>query len=259
MVWAVMLCVLLVCSTPCVAIAEDVLPDSGVVVEDVEPVPSQDVTSALDSLRHDLLVSNDVQTQKLDTLIEQTKPETPVTINDMTELDYLASIDAKLDGLAPDEVEIEQQESRAAVSINTFTAYQNVSPTGAYASYAKGMLPKVGFNQHYCFLQDSNSSYVFVWGDLRNGNSITGTNVIWVRWYYANNNVGYVEEFGGGDVTISPNNHVILTDLGNHPMLDANDELFRKEVGYYAVVTVALFSLVSVWGFVVRLRGSVSV
>lgn len=259
MVWAVMICALLVCSTPCVAFAEDVVPDSGVVVEDVPIVPSQDFTGAIDNLRHDLLVSNDVQSQKLDTLIELNKPETPVTINDMTELDYLASIDAKLDGLEPEEVEIEQQESKAAVSINTFTAYQNVSPTGAYASYAKGLLPKVGFNEHYCFLQDSNSSYVFVWGDLQNGNSITGTDVSWVRWYYANNSVGYVEEFGGGDVTIQPNSHVILTDLGNHPMLDANDELFRKEVGYYAVVAVAIFSLVSVWSFVVRLRGAISV
>lgn len=258
MVWAVILSVVLACFAPHMAFAEDEPTDSGIPLEVVEPVPSTDVSSAIDNLRHDLLVSNDVQSQKLDTLIEQTKPEQPVTINEMDELDYLASIDAKLDGLAPEVVEIEQQESRAAVSINTFNAYANVSPTSAYATYAKGLLPRVGFGEHYCFLQDTNSSYVFIWGALSNGSTISGTNVKWVRWYYVNNTSGYVEEYGGGDVTVNPSNHVILTDLGDRPMLDSSIELLRREVGFYAVVSVVLFSLVAVWGFVVRLRGSVT-
>lgn len=259
MVWAVILSVLLACYTPHLAIAEDIPDSGGYVVEPIrESTNNDDVVGAIDRLRNDLLVGQDLQNLKIDKLIEQTQPEQTETINDMNELDYLASIDAKLDGLAPEVLEIEQQEARAAVSVNTFNAYANVSPTSAYASYAKGLLPRVGFGEHYCFLQDTNSSYVFIWGALANGSMITGTDVKWVRWYYVNNTSGYVEEYGGGDVTINPSNHVILTDLGDRPMLDSSIELLRREVGFYAVVTVVLFSLVAVWGFVVRLRGSVT-
>lgn len=172
-----------------------------------------------------------------------------------TELDVLESIEGKMDDLKPSEApEIESQEpvggTRAPV---TFTAYANVSPTGTYATYAAGYLPRVGFDQHYVYVQDTSSSYTFVWGDLsKSGNSISGSDCNWVRWYYVSQGTGYLMQSGTGQVTVDTNSHVVLSDLDGWPMLDGNADSLRKEVGFYAVVALAVYCLHHVWSFVLR-------
>ena len=149
--------------------------------------------------------------------------------------------------------EIEEQKplsgSKAAAS---FSAYANVSPTNQYALYAEGFMPRMGYKDHYVFLQDTSSSYVLVWGSLdKSGSNITG-NANWVRWYYQNNASGFVQESGSGNVTINPSGHVVLTDLDGYPMLGVENELLRKELGYYGLVAVCVYSLFHVLGFTLR-------
>ena len=144
--------------------------------------------------------------------------------------------------------------NKSTISVS---AYSNVPSTGTYAEYAKGILPRADYGDHYCYVQDSSSSYLMAYGDLKlSGGNITG-NAHWVRWYYGGTNVGFVTEQGEGNISINPASHVVMSDLGNYPMFESNEQL-RKELGFYAVVAVSVFSLVSVLGFVVRLRGAVT-
>lgn len=174
------------------------------------------------------------------------------------EVKLLESLNETVSGLAKSEVvEIEEQQpvqqTRAATS---FTAYTNVSPTGTYAQYAIGYLPRVGYGEHYCFLQDTSSSYTFAWGDLaKSGSNISG-NAKWVRWYYTSN-YNYVMQSGEGSVTISPDNHTVMSDLDGWPMLGDGTDAMRKEVGFYAVVALCIFSLASVLNFTLRVRAAI--
>lgn len=163
--------------------------------------------------------------------------------------------------LVPEEVVIQEQEPMAAsVAALQWVAYANVSPTGTYANYAIGYLPRMGYGEHYVFLQDTSSSYVMAWGALKQLDGTTiGGSAKWVRWYFQSNAVGYRMESGENDVTVSTAGHVVMSDLDGWPMLAVNDELLRREVAFYAVTACCLFVLAGVLGFTVRLRGAVSV
>lgn len=265
MVWAVILSALLVfVANPQMAYAE---PDTeGVEQSDesdsgnVGTVDVSGVVDSVDNLHTDLVGLETAQNVMLQTIIDQTKPEEK-TEGDKDELDYLISIDSKLDTIASEPVrEIQAQEALAAVSVNSFVAYANVATNNTYASYAIGMLPRVGYGEHYCFVQDTSSSYVFVWGDLelRDARTIAGSDVNWVRWYYGGNTIGNVTEYGSGNVTVSAGQHVISSDLGNWPMLPESADTIRKELGFYACVAVVLWSLAAVWRFTLRMRNGVA-
>lgn len=177
----------------------------------------------------------------------------------------LEKIDERLEEiqkeLTPEVVEIEEQSSlgnaRATV---TFTAYSNANPTNQYAQYSIGLLPRLQYGEHYIYMQDTSSSYVFIYGDLKkvDTNSYSGTGK-YVRWYYVNNVNGYVQENGSGSVIINTAGHVIMSDMDDRPMLAVGSELLRREVGFYALTACCIFCLASVLGFCVRLRGAVSV
>ena len=172
-----------------------------------------------------------------------------------TELDYLKSIDEGISELTKEEpeTEVETTALKAARSIS-LSAYTNVSPTGQWANYAKGYTTRLGWKDHYVFLQDSNSSYVMAWGDLRDtGTAITG-NADWVRWYYAGNGSGYVRETGSGNIEVTYGQYTVMSDLAGWPMLAGADELLRREVMLYAIVAAGLFSLGSVGSFLLRNR-----
>lgn len=180
------------------------------------------------------------------------------------ETKQLEKIGEKLDNIqkeiAPEVVVIEEQKplstTKAAV---TFTAYANANPSNQYAQYSIGLLPRLGYGEHYIYLQDTSSSYVFVYGDLSktDTNSFSG-NAKYVRWYYVNNMNGYVQESGRSNVIVNTASHVIMSDLDDRPMLAVGSELIRREVGFYALTACCIFCLASVLGFCVRLRGAVS-
>ena len=174
--------------------------------------------------------------------------------------DYLSSIEDKLSTIAGNssEPEIAEQKSvQTRASSIAFVAYSNAPSSGTYVNYASGYLSQMGYSDNYVFLQDTSSSYVFVFGDLSpiDTNTISGSNVKWVRWYYSNNNVGYVMETGQSNVTITTNNHVVLSSLPKWPsMSGSSDEQLRKEVGFYALVLVSCSVLRDIWSFLVRMR-----
>lgn len=176
--------------------------------------------------------------------------------------DYLSSIEDKLSTIAGNssEPEIAEQKSvQSRASSIAFVAYSNAPSSGTYVNYAAGYLSQMGYSDNYVFLQDTSSSYVFVFGDLSpiDTNTISGNNVKWVRWYYSNNNVGYVVETGQSNVTITTNNHVVLSSLPKWPSIQgSSDEQLRKEVGFYALVLVSCSVLRDVWSFLVRMRSA---
>lgn len=142
----------------------------------------------------------------------------------------------------------------------SLVAYGNVSPTGTYANYATGILPKVAWGEDYVFLSVTNSEYYMIWGDLTiDGAVITGDDCHFARWYYSNQQVGTLLQTGTANVRVDGGGYTMLTSLGDYPVLGDGSEILRKEVGFYAVVAACLFSLRFVWSFVVRLRGAVSV
>lgn len=255
---------------------------SRALADEVEPVQtvqsSIDYSTRLDTLSGDIerlrgtvdsqrteLVTH-LQTIELLIAPESQTVETEVKKEEKSdETKQLEKIDERLEGiqkeLAPEVVEIEEQQpvggTRAAI---TFTGYANANPTNQYAQYSIGMLPRLGYGEHYVYMQDTSSSYVFVYGDISRSASNTYVGrAKYVRWYYQNNTTGYVQETGQGDVTINTAGHVVMSDLDDRPMLAVGNELLRKEVGFYALVAVSVYCLASVLGFVVRLRGAVSV
>lgn len=255
---------LLAVSVPSYAIAEpdDAEEDSEVVTYTTAPDYStrldtiafsvQNVRDSVDGERSEVvghlqtienLLDDDVKSVEGDEKSEETKE--------------LEKIGKRLEGIQETLVttgeEIEEQKplsgTKAAAS---FTAYANASPSNQYALYAEGFMPRMGYKDHYIFLQDTSSSYVLVWGSLeKNGSSYSG-NANWVRWYYQNNVNGYVQESGNGSVNVNPSGHVVLTDFEGYPMLGVENELFRKELGYYALVAVCVYSLFHVLGFTLR-------
>lgn len=178
-----------------------------------------------------------------------------------SEVELLQHIDETLSDMAeePEQVKREPEEPIRAARIS-LAAYANVSPTNQYSQYAMGYLPRVGWEEHYAYLQDGQQSYIFVWGDLEKVDSTTiaGEGCDWVRWYWASQSQGYLVESGKSDVTITTGSHVVMSDLDGMPLLDPQADSLRKEVGFYALVAAVLFSLASVWTFTLRLRGTVS-
>lgn len=278
MVREVMFSALVASAVALVALPARALADEGEDVAQPVVVPSTtyDYSQKLDTISQDVRgVGSSVDLERTDvvnhlitieTLLSPTpepEPVQEVKEEKSDELKTLESIDKGIEALsetlATEVVEVEQQAPLKAASRATFAAYANASPTNQYAYYAAGYLPRMGFGEHYAYLQDTSSSYVLVWGNLTESDGgITGSGQ-WVRWYYASNSVGYVTETGSGSVTVSPSGHVVLSDLDGYPMLVVGDELLRREVGFYAVVACAVFCLSSVLGFCVRLRGAVSV
>lgn len=176
--------------------------------------------------------------------------------------DYLSSIEDKLSQVAGN---TSQEQLLDAPPLNrtragiTFVCYANAPASGTYYNYASGYLQQMEYGDDYVFLQDSTSSYVLVFGQLSqiDSNTISGDNVKFCRWYYSNNNVGYLMETGQNNITISTNNHVVLSSIPKWPaMMSANDEVFRKEVGFYALVLVSCSVLRDVWSFLVRMRSA---
>ena len=209
----------------------------------------------------ELLTEEVKSNQEIRDSLEKLLPdEQEVPSDEPTDTDYLKSIDEKLSDViaSGEEPEIQVQQTMLAASSLSFSSWSNVSPTGAYATYAAGMLPRVGFGQHYVFMQDSSSSYVFIWGDLAyDGQFFTG-DADYVRWYYAGQGTGYVMESGSGSVTAAAGSYVVMSDLGGYPLLDAQGDLLRKEVTYYAMVALCVFSLAHVWLFCIRMRTAVT-
>lgn len=261
---------------PAVAMADEDggVPASPVVVDNSTRLDTidqhvRDVSATVDNERVELVTH-------LNTIETYLAPKVPVEGDENTdekspELEQLECIGKGIDGLDKRlesmsksmENEVEQIEEQKSLSDSkagglTVTVYGNVSPTGSYAEYAKGLLPRMEYKDHYVFLQDTSSSYVMAYGDLTLGNgSISGTGK-WSRWYYSGNQYGYLYEKGNGSISVTLNNHVVMSDLGDYPMFESNEQI-RKEVGFYAVVGVSIFSFCTVLGFVLRLRGAVAV
>lgn len=239
MVWAVVLLLLLY--SPTLALAED--------VQTVETVPVVNESYVIE--------------QKLDT-INQTLTDGFREMNEVSEpkgqddsdleLETLNSIDSKLTQIVGEQTTagLMEQAPLAASASHAFVAYANMSPTSAYANYAVGLLPKLKWDEHYVLVQDTSSSYTFVWGELVNENNTIAGEGSYVRWYYTGNAQGYREERGSGSVSVTPNGYTVLSDLGEYPMVGGSEELQRREVGFYALVAVVIFVLHSVWRFVLR-------
>lgn len=266
MVRAVMRCVALALalglSLPHVCLAENGDAGSGEVVELNWGQRFDDISGQLNALSGDVGSEKIQVVEHLERIEQLLTPEPEVTVEgEKDELDYLISIDDKLSEITlretAEDAEVQAVGGTRATTY-TFGAYTNPSPTGTYATYALGLLPRVGFGEHYVYLQDTQSSYVFVWGELTatSSSQVTG-DAKWVRWYNAGTQYGYVQESGSGSVTVNTNNHVIISDLQGWPMLTgSNSEMVRREVGFYAQVAVVLFVLAGVWSFTLRYRTS---
>ena len=139
-----------------------------------------DYTSQIDSVINRLDQMYTVQVQqnsKLDAIEKDVKPDEKEEVKKVeeesgpTEIDYLKSIDETLADIAEQEKTVEEEASpevkagsRAAAT--PLTAFTNVSPTSTYAEYSRGLLPRVSFSKHYVYLQDSQTSYMFIYGDV---------------------------------------------------------------------------------------------
>lgn len=276
MVRKVMFYALLVASIALVAGPSRALADE---TEPVQPVSSGlDYSTRLDTLSGDIerlrstvdsqrteLVTHLQTIELLMTPVSEPEPTVEKKEEKSDETKQLEKIGEQLENiqkeLTPEVVEVEEQKPVSATKATvTFTAYGNANPTNQYAQYSIGMLPRLEFGEHYIYLQDTSSSYVFVYGELRktDTNSYSG-NAKYVRWYYVNNVNGYVQESGSGTVIVNTASHVVMSDLDDRPMLAVGSELIRREVGFYALTACCIFCLASVLGFCVRLRGAVSV
>lgn len=176
------------------------------------------------------------------------------------ELEKLTEINSNLDLLVEQGLGETIAESKAlgAARSYSFVAYANVSPTSSYAEYARGLLPHVGYLDHYVLMQDSQSSYVFAWGDfaLADDGTLYASDAQFVRWYYANNSLGYQQESGSGAISCTKNSHVVISDVGLNPLL-VSDEYTRRDVMLYALVAASVYSLNRVWSFLLRMRSGV--
>ena len=263
--------ILFVLCCPLCALAEDDgdNDNSEVVTYTVAP----DYTTRLDTLNYSVQnVRDSVDSERseivghLQTIEQLMNKQDIKTIEEPTKSDEtkeLEKIGKRLEGiqetLEEKGVEIEEQQPVTGNRANvTFTAYANASPSNQYALYSEGFMPRMGFKDHYAFLQDTSSSYVLIWGEIsKSGSNIVG-NAQYVRWYFANQNMGYLQESGNGNITVNPNGHVIMSDIDGYPMLGVDAEILRKEVGYYALVAICVYCLASVLRFCVRLSSHYS-
>lgn len=241
---------------PALALADEAGAAQPVVVAE-----GHDYTSGIDAVRievDEVSTTLDRTNEKLDKVVEILSEGEDGTSSDRT-VELLSSIDEQLVTISGNtSQDVKSVDALAASRDVSVMAYANAPSTGTYATYAAGMLPGVAWDEHYCFVQDSQSSYLFCWGDLSYDSGSWVGQGSWVRWYYSGTSRGYVMESGEGHLSVSANGYCVLSDLGGYPALDSGEQL-RKEVGFYAVVAVALHCLSAVWGFLVRLRGSVSV
>lgn len=193
----------------------------------------------------------------------QQTAEQKATEGQETELQVLQRIDSKLlevvgSTVADGDIDMTSYDRAASLVL---TAYGNTSPTSQYANYARGIVPKLGWDDHYVFLQDGTSSYVMVWGDLElaDSNTITGSGCKYTRWYFVNQSTGYQCESGTSDVSVTLRGYQVISDLGDLPMFsETSDELTRRELMLYAVVAVCVFSLHSVWRYLLRNRAGIA-
>lgn len=258
MVWAVMLTLALLLS-PSVALAEPEqetngtesvmtnTPDNDLPVVQVN-TDNTETNKKIDQLTH---VMGEVST-KLDKLEDIDKGLDDVESS-------VTGVSGKVDGIiagqaTPEPAPVEKLAAGSRLVIN---AYANVSPTGTYATYAKQLIPKMDWNDDYVYVQDSSSSYVIVWGDLEyhSAGTVTGSQCEYVRWYYSGTGSGYVVQSGSGDVELNLGNYVVLSSLGDYPLLDDGFTLYRQEVAFYALCAVVIYSLHHCWGFLLRMRG----
>lgn len=145
-------------------------------------------------------------------------------------------------------------QTRATVSLS---AWSNMSPTNTYAVYARGLLKEVRQDESYCLLQDSSGSYTFVVGKADSLQSFTDAR--WWRWYNTSG-VGWRLERGSGSASVSAGVYQVISNLEGYPSLDGEDShMQRREVLFYALVAISVFSLASVWTFCIRMsRGGYS-
>lgn len=157
------------------------------------------------------------------------------------------------DEKAPNEISTEEPVVKALgdrASVN-FTAYGNMSPSSTYALYAEGLLKEVAQDESYCLVQDSNASYAFVVGKADSLSSFSDAR--WWRWY-STTGYGWRLERGSGSASVNAGAYQVISNLEGYPSLVTEvQELTRREVMLYALVTACVFSLVHVWAFCIRL------
>lgn len=231
--------------------------DAAVAAADAQPtVGNEEIGRKLDSIQQSLTPIVTYVNREMAAEDEAVASTVEDVSQDVVE-GYLGSIDEKLTqivGQGAEERQVESEPLRA--SVMALVAYSNVSPTSTYANYAIGTLPKMGWSDHYVFVQDAQNAYTLVWGDITMADSTTFTlsDCKYTRFYYQSQQVGYQMEGGTCSGSITTRGYVVLSDLGDWPMLPDSNETLRKEVGFYAVVAAALLSLRAVWSFVVRNR-----
>lgn len=240
-------------------------PDVPVVVDNSQQLG--DISTKLDELEESVTTSTSdilVYLRERDALSDAQKTaDEKATEGQETELQVLQRIDSKLlevVGSTVAEGDIDMSSYDRAASL-VLAAYGNTSPTSQYANYARGIVPKLGWDDHYVFLQDGTSSYVMVWGDLElaDSNTIVGSGCKYTRWYFVNQATGYQCESGTSDVSVTLRGYQVISDLGDLPMFsETSDELKRREVMFYAVVAVCVFSLHSVWRYLLRNRAGIA-
>lgn len=235
------------------AFAEEVGPEVPVSTVTVNP-PSTTETK-LDGI--DQRVSDlNTKLEDLTTYLKQQDELDEIDNTQERQLDYLSSIDDKLTQIygESDVSEAEQQPVRAE-SVQ-FVAYANASPSGTYYNYSQGLMPRLGLNDHYVYLQDTQSSYVFAYGSFdydEETKTFTGQEITWVRWFNQGAGLGYRVETGQSEVSVTCRDYMVLSDLGDWPLI-ISDEMPRREVMIYAVVAIAIYSLHSVWSYTLRNR-----
>lgn len=181
--------------------------------------------------------------------------------SDSDEIAQLKAISSKLDTLIADTaqpaLEAVEPVVRNRAGNMVFTVYGNANPTNQYSTYAKQLIPKMGWKDDYVYFQDTANSYVLVWGDIdwASAGTFTGTQCKYTRWYYSGTGSGYLVESGVSNVVVSTDNHVVLSSLAEFPLLDDGFTLYRQEVCFYAVVALVIFCLSNVWNWLVRMRG----
>lgn len=181
--------------------------------------------------------------------------------SDSDEIAQLKAISSKLDTLIADTAQ-PALEAVAPIERNragnmVFTVYGNANPTNQYSTYAKQLIPKVGWLDDYVYFQDTANSYVLVWGDIdwASAGTFTGTQCKYTRWYYSGTGTGYLVDSGVSNVVVSTDSHVVLSSLAEFPLLDDGFTLYRQEVCFYAIVALVIFCLSNVWNWLVRMRG----
>lgn len=212
------------------------------------------------------VVDNSVQSQQVDQT-NKTLGEISGKLDGLEEVnagivelsESVDGVESKIDSLIVQGADPEPAPVERLTAANqqlTINAYGNVSSTNQYASYAKQTIPKMGWDDDYVFVQDSSSSYVLVWGDLdyHSASGFTGQNAHFVRWYYAGTGTGYLVQSGDADVDIHVGSYVVLSNLGEYPILDDGICLLRMEVAFYAICAALLYTLGGIARFLLRNR-----